>query len=507
MRQVGHLDPAFLTIMNELQDLLRYAFQTSHSVTIPVSGCGSAAMEATFANLLEKDDTILIPTAGYFALRMADMSSRYGANVVTIDKPWGSYFTLEELEAALIEHKPKILALVHADTSTGCLQPLAGVGKLCRDHNCLLLCDAVTSLGGLPLFVDEWGIDACYSGSQKCLSCPPGISPLTMSPRAMKVIGERKTKVSNWYLDLSMVGKYWGKERTYHHTAPINMNYALRESLRLVSEEGLEQRWRRHRENSALLWKGLKDIGLEPFIEDERVRLPSLNAVRVPDGVDPKQVSAYMLQHYNIEIGAGLGELKGKIWRVGLMGYNSRPENVALCIVALRDAIATTTAADADAAAAGSIQEESSLAGVKFSASKTCLFEEMVRALPESDGINIHQWLYDGTAMTEAWNNVAGEDATFVKVDAVPKFVDYMWNAFKTKIEPHASLAGPTMLLHMLQSNELLMHVAVDAQHETHTSWLLSNDDELILKHVFTTKFPALIIQHFADVYSRECSM
>ncbi|MCA9958784.1 MAG: alanine--glyoxylate aminotransferase family protein, partial [Anaerolineales bacterium] len=318
MRQVGHLDPAFVQLMNEVQELLRYAWQTENQLTIPVSGTGSAAMEATLANLVEPGDTVLIGVNGYFGLRLVDMAERYGAVVQTMERPWGEVFSLDEIRAGLEAHRPAILALVHAETSTGACQPLEGVAALCQEFNCLLLVDTVTSLGGLPLFIDEWGIDAAYSGSQKCLSCPPGISPLTFSPRALEKLNKRRTKVPNWYLDMSLIGKYWGNERTYHHTAPINMNYAMREALRLVAEEGLEARWARHRANAELLWDGLAKLDLTCHVPEEN-RLPSLTTVRVPEGVDPKMVSGRLLREYNIEIANGLGQLAGKVWRVGLM--------------------------------------------------------------------------------------------------------------------------------------------------------------------------------------------
>eukprot|EP00475_Leptophrys_vorax_P042357 TRINITY_DN79924_c0_g1_i1.p1 TRINITY_DN79924_c0_g1~~TRINITY_DN79924_c0_g1_i1.p1 ORF type:complete len:394 (-),score=118.14 TRINITY_DN79924_c0_g1_i1:55-1236(-) len=343
MRQLGHLDPKFIGLMNDVQELLRYAFQTNNAVTIPVSGCGSAAMEATFANLVEVGDVVVIFVAGYFGLRMKDMAERYGADVRAVVKPWGSWFSLDEIKAALDEHKPKVVGLVHADTSTGALQPMEGVGEAVRAKDAYLILDTVTSLGGIPVRIDEWQVDAAYSGSQKCLSCPPGIAPLTINERAMQRVLARKNKVPNWYLDLTMVGKYWGAERTYHHTAPINMVYALREALRLVAEEGLEARWARHRATANLMWESLKEIGLECSIEQEERRLVSLIAVRVPEGVNAKEVCKFVLEKYNIEIGGGLGELAGKIWRIGLMGFNSRAENVLLCVSALKDALTSSS--------------------------------------------------------------------------------------------------------------------------------------------------------------------
>ena len=335
MRQVGHLDPRFIAMMNEVQSLLRYAWQTDNVLTIPVSGTGSAAMEATLANTVEPGDVVVVGCNGYFGERLVDMAGRYGADVRRLEKPWGEVFSPEELQAALATHRPAILALVHAETSTGALQPLEGVGEWCHAQDCLLLVDTVTSLGGVPLFLDAWGVDMSYSGTQKCLSCPPGLGPLTLGPRALDKLNRRTTKVPNWYLDLSLVRKYWGKERSYHHTAPINMNYAFREALRLVAEEGLEARWARHLEHATLLWEGLADLGLECHVEPA-YRLPSLTTVRVPEGVDAKAVARQLLEGYNIEIAGGLGQLAGKVWRIGLMGFNSRRENVALLLEALR---------------------------------------------------------------------------------------------------------------------------------------------------------------------------
>lgn len=338
MRQVGHLDPKFIELMNEVQELLRYAWQTDNQFTIPVSGTGSAAMEASLANTVEPGDVILIGVNGYFGLRLVDMAGRYGGDVRQIEKLWGDVFSLDDIRAGLEQHRPSILALVHAETSTGACQPLEGVADLCREFNCLLLVDSVTSLGGVPLMLNEWGVDVAYSGSQKCLSCPPGIAPLTLGPRAVEKLNNRKTKVANWYLDMSMLSKYWGSERTYHHTAPINMNYALREALRLVAEEGLETRWARHQATAELFWDGLAEMGLECHVPYEH-RLPSLTTVRVPAGVDAKAVAGRLLRDYNIEIAGGFGPLAGQIWRVGLMGFNSRPENVLLLLSALQEVL------------------------------------------------------------------------------------------------------------------------------------------------------------------------
>ena len=338
MRQVGHLDPCFIDLMNEVQSLLKYVWQTENATTIPVSATGSAAMEATLANTVESGDAVLVGVNGYFGHRLMDMASRYGADVRRIDKPWGQVFSLDELRSGLETHRPKILALVHAETSTGACQPLEGVGDLCREYDCLLLADTVTSLGGVPLFLDQWGVDMAYSGSQKCLSCPPGISPLTLGARAIEKLNQRSTKVPNWYLDMSMVGKYWGKERTYHHTAPINMIYGLREALRLIAEEGLAERWARHQANAELFWEGLAQLGLDCHVE-RQYRLPSLTTVSIPEGVDSKAVTQKLLANHNIEIGNGLGELAGKAWRIGLMGFNSRPENVYMLLDAFKQTL------------------------------------------------------------------------------------------------------------------------------------------------------------------------
>ena len=332
---VGHLDPTFLKVMDEIQDLLRYTWQTENEMTIAVAGTGTAAMEATMANSVEPGDKVLIGVKGYFGNRLVDMAGRYGAEVSTITKTWGEAFTLEEIKSAIAAHQPKILALVHAETSTGVRQPLEGVAEICQQHGCLLLIDTVTSMGGVPLHIDEWGIDLAYSCSQKGLGSPPGASPFTMSPRAVEKLKNRPKSVPNWYLDMALLAKYWGSERMYHHTAPINMNYALREALRLVAEEGLQERWQRHQQNAELFWDGLAELNLECHVAQE-IRLPTLTTVKIPEGVDGKAISMKLLNEYNIEIAGGLGELGGKVWRVGLMGYNSRPENVILLLSAFK---------------------------------------------------------------------------------------------------------------------------------------------------------------------------
>lgn len=331
---IGHLDPAYLTMMDEVQTLLRYAWQTQNEVTFPVPGTGSAAMEATLANVIEPGDRVVVGVMGYFGHRLVDMAERYGANVHAMHQTWGHVFSLETIRAALEQHRPAVLALVHAETSTGARQPLEAVGALCREFDCLLIADTVTSLGGVPIFLDTWQVDLAYSCSQKGLSCPPGISPFTMGPRAVEKMQRRRTKVANWYLDAGLLQKYWGRDRVYHHTAPVNLTFALREALRLLAEEGLEARWQRHQATAAAFWDGLESIGLECHVE-RSYRLPTLTTVRVPDGVDAKAVTRTLLQDHNIEIGGGLGELSGKVWRVGLMGANSYPDRVDTLLTAL----------------------------------------------------------------------------------------------------------------------------------------------------------------------------
>lgn len=336
---VGHLDPAFIQLMDRTQELLRYVFETKNKLTIPVSGTGTAAMETAIANMVEPGDPVLICINGYFGMRLADMAGRYGGKVETIRRPWGEVFTPEEVKKALEDRPAKVVAIVHAETSTGALQPLDAIVKVVHEHGAILIVDAVTSLGGLPVRVDEIGIDVCYSGAQKCLSCPPGPSPITLGDRAVEKLRSRSSQVPNWYLDLTLVEKYWGKERTYHHTAPISANYAFYEGLRAVAEEGLENRWQRHRENAEFLWHGLKELGLELHVPEEH-RIPSLTTVRIPAGVDDLAVRRKLLADYNIEISGGLGELGGKVWRIGLMGYSSRRENVKLLLAALKELIA-----------------------------------------------------------------------------------------------------------------------------------------------------------------------
>ena len=331
---IGHLDPEFLKVMDETKQLLQYTFQTENYLTLPVSGTGSAGMEAAMYNAVEPGDRVLACVNGYFGERMCDMVQRCRGELVRLDAPWGQIVDPDEVRAALQRGRFKVVFIVHAETSTGVMQPLEEISKLAREHGALLMVDTVTSLGGCPVKVDEWQLDVVYSGTQKCLSCPPGLAPITFSSRAEEALSARKSEVQSWYLDMAMVRRYWGNERFYHHTAPINMCYALREALRLIHEEGLEPRWQRHALNSEALLAGLAAMGIQPFAQ-EGYRLPSLNAVRVPDGVRDAEVRARLLRDYSIEIGGGLGALKGQIWRIGLMGCNSTKKTVLVFLGAL----------------------------------------------------------------------------------------------------------------------------------------------------------------------------
>ena len=335
---VGHLDPQFLQIMEENKALLQEVFQTGNRLTIPVSGTGSAGMETCLVNVVEPGDEVLICVNGVFGQRMVDVAQRCGAEVTTVEAAWGESVPPEKVKAALEGGKFRVVGIVHAETSTGLLQPLAEISAMVRDHGALFLVDTVTSLGGVEVDVDGWNIDLCYSGTQKCLSCPPGLAPITLSERAVEVIRKRKKKVQSWYLDLSMLEKYWGEERVYHHTAPISMNYALREALLLIHEEGLERRWDRHLQNHRALVRGVEAMGLEMAVVPE-YRLPSLNAVRIPDRVEDAAVRGFLLEVFNMEIGAGLGDFKGKVWRVGLMGHSCTMQNVVLFLTALEAAL------------------------------------------------------------------------------------------------------------------------------------------------------------------------
>ncbi len=333
---VGHLDPRFIELMDRVQELLRYVFQTENQLTIPISGAGTAAMETAIANVVEPDDTVLVCVNGYFGLRLAEMARRYGDDVETIHRAWGEAFTPDDLKVALDQRPAKVVAIVHAETSTGVLQPLEGIAEIVHAHGGILIVDTVASLGGAPVLVDEWQIDICYSGAQKCLSCPPGISPITVGAHAMDKLEKRSTPVANWYLDLTLLAKYWdAATRAYHHTAPISATYALYEALRLVAKEELEKRWERHSQMAKLLWTGLQALGLTLHVP-EPYRTPTLTTVRVPDHIDEASIRRAVLHDYNIEIAGGLGDLKGQVWRVGLMGYSARRENVELLLTALQ---------------------------------------------------------------------------------------------------------------------------------------------------------------------------
>ncbi len=332
----GHLDPEFLALMDEVQDRLRQVFRTQNPLTVAISGTGSAGMEAALVNLIEPDDAVLVCVNGVFGLRMADIVERCGGVLHRIDRPWGEVFDPEQIAAKLGEHpKIKLVSIVHAETSTGARQPLEDIGQICRAQDRLLVVDAVTSLAGIELKVDAWNIDACYSGTQKCLSCPPGLAPLTVGPRAMEKLRSRKTKVQSWYLDLSMIESYWTeRHRTYHHTAPISMSYGLHEALALVLEEGLEERFVRHALHSRALLAGLEVLGCQPSVPVGH-RLPMLNAVSIPEGIDDARVRSALRTRHNIEIGGGLAELAGKIWRIGLMGESARKESVMALLTGL----------------------------------------------------------------------------------------------------------------------------------------------------------------------------
>ncbi|WP_428938823.1 pyridoxal-phosphate-dependent aminotransferase family protein [Fontivita pretiosa] len=333
---IGHLDPQFLTILNDIRQMLQAVFQTRNELTLAVSGTGSAGMEACVVNLIEPGDAMLVCVNGVFGQRMQDVARRAGARVTAIEVPWGQVFTPQQVQEAIDRHGPfKLVGIVHAETSTGALQPILPISQVVHRAGSLLLVDTVTSLGGVEVDVDGWGIDACYSGTQKCLSCPPGLAPVTFSPAAEHVMASRKSPVQSWYLDLRMVRQYWGSERLYHHTAPINMLYGLHEALRIVLEEGLEARWQRHRRVHELLKSELKGLGIE-YLADSQHLLPTLNAVGCPAGVDEAGIRRRLLEQYNIEIGAGLGAFKGKAWRIGLMGQSATERHVRSLIDALR---------------------------------------------------------------------------------------------------------------------------------------------------------------------------
>jgi alanine-glyoxylate transaminase / serine-glyoxylate transaminase / serine-pyruvate transaminase len=324
---LGHLDPVFVKMMDEIKEMLRDVFQTGNAMTFPVSGTGSAGMEFCFVNLIEPGDEVVIGVNGVFGGRMADVAERCGAKVIKVEAPWGRIIEAGQIAEALENRRPRFVAVVHAETSTGALTPVEEISQLAHNAGALFVLDTVTSLAGCPVRIDDWQVDAVYSGTQKCLSCPPGLAPVSFSQRAMDVATRRKTKVQSWYLDVNLLASYWGQERVYHHTAPISMNYALHEALRLVLEEGLENRWKRHERMHGLLRKGVESLGLS-IASQPGYQLWQLNAVSVPQGVDEAEVRKKLLNEHSIEIGAGLGPLKGKIWRVGLMGETATEANV-----------------------------------------------------------------------------------------------------------------------------------------------------------------------------------
>ena len=357
---IGHLDPVFVEMMDDVKGLLQYAFQTSNEMTMPISAPGSAGMEACFVNLVEPGDKVIVCQNGVFGGRMRENVERCGGTAVMVEDAWGDAVDANKVEEALKANPDaKILAFVHAETSTGAQSDAKTLCRLAHEHDCLVIVDAVTSLGGTPILVDEWQIDAIYSGTQKCLSCTPGISPVSFSERALEVIRNRKTKVQSWFLDLNLIMGYWGsgQKRAYHHTAPVNALYGFHESLVLLKNEGLEAAWKRHADNHEVLKAGLEAMGLS-FIVKESDRLPQLNSVSIPDGVDEAKVRGRLLNEFNLEIGAGLGALAGKVWRIGLMGHSSRAENILLCVSALEAVLSDMNAPINTGVALKAIQEK-----------------------------------------------------------------------------------------------------------------------------------------------------
>jgi alanine-glyoxylate transaminase/serine-glyoxylate transaminase/serine-pyruvate transaminase len=336
---LGHLDPVFLGVMDDVRSMLREVFQTKNAATLPVSGTGTAGMEAALVNIIEPGDTFIVATNGYFGERISDIAERAGAKVFEVRHPMGQPVSAEAIKEELAKHgSVKAVAVVHAETSSGVVTPLAPISKVVHDAGALFVVDAVTSLGGVELRVDDWEIDVCYSGTQKCLGAPPGLAPLTLSDRALAVMKARKTKVQSFYLDMTAIGAYW-EQRVYHHTAPISMIYSLREALRLVLEEGLEKRWQRHTDAAAALYAGVEAMGLS-IAASKGYRLPSLTAIVAPEGIAEADVRKYLLEHYNLEISGGLSALAGKVWRIGLMGHNATLPNVLTFLSAFEEALA-----------------------------------------------------------------------------------------------------------------------------------------------------------------------
>ena len=357
---VGHLDPFFLETMDEVQQMLRQVFQTQNEMTMAISGTGSAGMETCVVNLIEPGDRFIACVNGVFGGRMADVAERCGAQVTKVERGFGEVFSPEEIETVVKEHSPKVVGIVHAETSTGALQPLDDIVRIVHDAGALLLLDCVTSLAGLPVEIDRLGIDAAYSGTQKCLGCPPGLAPVTFGPRALEAMDARRTKVSSWYLDISMLRNYWGADRAYHHTAPINMNYGLHQALRRVLDEGLESRFARHQLNHRALKAGLTAMGID-YSVPEGQQLPMLNSVLIPAGVNDGELRSQLLNEFGIEIGGGLGPVKGKTWRIGLMGEASKKSNVIVFLGALEQCLnrqGVTPPEGAGVAAAGHVYTE-----------------------------------------------------------------------------------------------------------------------------------------------------
>ncbi len=336
---IGYLDPDYVTIMDQVSGLLGEVFQTGDAATMALSGTGSSGMEAGLSSILKPGDTVIVCICGFFGERMVDMANRVGANVVALRSEWGKPFPEEMLADALAEYGDvKLVAAIHAETSTGIRQPIESISRLAREHGALLMVDAVTSLGGNEVAFDEWGIDYCYSATQKCLGCPPGLSPVAVSQRALESIRTRKTPPASWYLDLNLNANYWYEPRVYHHTSPVSMILALREGLRVVLDEGLDNRYARHERNAAALRAGLGALGLD-LVAPEGYRLAQVTPVWIPEGVDDADVRAILLSEYNMEIGKGLGQFDGRVWRFGLMGESSRPDYVLLALAAMESAL------------------------------------------------------------------------------------------------------------------------------------------------------------------------
>ncbi|XP_031452351.1 serine--pyruvate aminotransferase [Phasianus colchicus] len=339
---LGHMHPEVLQVMDDIKAGIQYAFQTQNRLTLAISGTGHCAMEAALINLLEGNDTMLVGTNGIWGQRAADIARRLGAKVHELLKPPGEYFTLQDIQEGLAQHKPSMLFITHGESSTGVLQPLEGLGELCHRHGCLLLVDAVASLGGAPILMDQQGIDVLYTGSQKALSAPPGSSPISFSERAREKMLRRKTRPPSFYLDMDCLASYWGcsgEPRMYHHTVPISGIFCLREALAILAEQGLENSWEQHQAVCTRLCQGLQDLGLELFVKEEAVRLPTVTTVRVPEGYNWKEITAFLMDKHSIEISGGLGPTAGKVLRIGLMGYNATQDNVDRLLRALRDAL------------------------------------------------------------------------------------------------------------------------------------------------------------------------